>query len=157
MLGSTQRLQAECRELAGILGVPARMTAQADEITNAIETQGQGREKMAAIRDRDVHLPAIDRGLRRIAPDKGRDRIRVKGDETTKDPAVDPALDYGTLLRSQIAHQSFMVEPSRHIPLRCEPWDRGAAVQPIDEIVAMLSTNSTMISSGHCAARSSFS
>lgn len=45
MLGSTQRLQAECRELAGILGVPARMTAQADEIMNAIETQGQGREK----------------------------------------------------------------------------------------------------------------
>jgi hypothetical protein len=39
---------------------------------------------MAATRGRDVRLPAINRGLRRFAPDKGRDRIRMKGDETTK-------------------------------------------------------------------------
>jgi hypothetical protein len=32
---------------------------------------------MAAICGRDVHLPTIDRGLRRIAPDRGRYRIRV--------------------------------------------------------------------------------
>ena len=29
-----------------------------------------------------------------------------------------------------------MIEPSRHVPLRSEPWDQGAAVQAIDEIVA---------------------
>jgi len=45
MLGSTQRLRAECRELAGILGVPAGMDAEADELMNAIDTQGQGPEK----------------------------------------------------------------------------------------------------------------
>jgi len=27
-----------------------------------------------------------------------------------------------------------MIEPSRHVPLRSEPWDQGAAVQAIDEI-----------------------
>ena len=45
MLGSTQRLRAECIELASVLGVPAGMDAEADEIMNAVETQGQGREK----------------------------------------------------------------------------------------------------------------
>jgi hypothetical protein len=45
MLGSTQQLRAECKELAGVLGVPAGMGPEADEIMNAIETQGQGREK----------------------------------------------------------------------------------------------------------------
>jgi hypothetical protein len=29
-----------------------------------------------------------------------------------------------------------MIEASRHVPLRSEPWDRGAAVQAIDDIVA---------------------
>jgi hypothetical protein len=45
MLGSTQQLQAECRELAGILGVPAGMDAEADKMMSAIATQGQGRER----------------------------------------------------------------------------------------------------------------
>jgi len=45
MLGSTQQLRAECRELACVFGVPAGMDAEADEIMDAIETQGQGREK----------------------------------------------------------------------------------------------------------------
>src|SRR5262249_3659514 len=44
MLGSTQQLLAECRELAGVLGVPAGMDAEADEVMDAIQTQGQGRE-----------------------------------------------------------------------------------------------------------------
>src|SRR5262245_38292519 len=29
-----------------------------------------------------------------------------------------------------------MIEPSRHVPLRSDPWDRGAVAQAIDEIVA---------------------
>jgi hypothetical protein len=29
-----------------------------------------------------------------------------------------------------------MIEPSRHVPLRSDPWDQGAAAQAIDEIVA---------------------
>jgi hypothetical protein len=45
MLGSTQQLQAECRELADVLGVPAGLDAEADEIMSAIETQGQGLAK----------------------------------------------------------------------------------------------------------------
>lgn len=45
MLGSTQQLQAECRELAVLFGVPAGMDTEADELMNAIEMQGQGREK----------------------------------------------------------------------------------------------------------------
>jgi hypothetical protein len=32
--------------------------------------------------------------------------------------------------------EGLMIEPSRHVPLRSEPWDRGAAVQAIDDIVA---------------------
>jgi hypothetical protein len=32
--------------------------------------------------------------------------------------------------------EGFMIEPSRHVPLRSEPWDQGAAFQAIDEIVA---------------------
>jgi hypothetical protein len=45
MLGSTQQLRAECKELASVLGVPAGMDAEADEIMKAVETQGQGPEK----------------------------------------------------------------------------------------------------------------
>jgi len=45
LLGSTQQLQAECRELASIFGVPAGMDAAARELMKAIETPGQGREK----------------------------------------------------------------------------------------------------------------
>lgn len=43
MLGSTQRLQAECRDLAGILGMPVDMDHEADEIYKAIDNQGEGR------------------------------------------------------------------------------------------------------------------
>ena len=38
-------MRAECIELASVLGVPAGMDTEADEIMNAVETQGQGREK----------------------------------------------------------------------------------------------------------------
>ena len=32
--------------------------------------------------------------------------------------------------------EGFMIEASRHVPLRSDPWDQGAAAQAIDEIVA---------------------
>jgi hypothetical protein len=41
-VGSTQRLQAECSDLAGALGMPVAMDYEADELWEAPETQGLG-------------------------------------------------------------------------------------------------------------------
>lgn len=45
MLGSTQQLQTECRDLASLLDVPAGMGGESDEVVEAIGTQGRGRKK----------------------------------------------------------------------------------------------------------------
>ena len=42
MLGSTQRLQAECADLAGVLGMPVEMDHESDELWRAPDTQGRG-------------------------------------------------------------------------------------------------------------------
>jgi hypothetical protein len=45
MLGSTQQLHAECRDLAGLLGVPAGIGGESDAVIEALGSQGQGRER----------------------------------------------------------------------------------------------------------------
>jgi hypothetical protein len=45
MLGSTQQLRTECRDLATALDVPAGMDGEADEVIKAIRTQGRGPRK----------------------------------------------------------------------------------------------------------------
>jgi hypothetical protein len=54
MLGSTQRLQAECRVLAGIVGVPARMAAEADAMKRS------GRVEKNGSNTRSRRSPACD-------------------------------------------------------------------------------------------------
>lgn len=43
MLGSTERLRAECKELAGMLDMPVDMDHEADELYEAINNEGKGR------------------------------------------------------------------------------------------------------------------
>ena len=44
-LGSTQRLYAECRELADALGMPVAMDHESDAISGLLETQGRGEQR----------------------------------------------------------------------------------------------------------------